>query len=81
MATRSPERRQHTDRRRSGDRASDLYQRLEEKRQQIERRRKVRREADRRAREPEPSSPEPTSDDGRPAAPSSVADEHSNSVK
>ncbi len=81
MATRSPERRQHTDRRRRGDRASDLYQRLEEKRQQIERRRKVRRESDRRAIEPEPSPPEPQPDDSGPASPSSVAGEHSNSVK
>ena len=47
MATRSPERRMHSDRRRRRATASDLHQRLEEKRKQIERRRAVRRASDR----------------------------------
>jgi hypothetical protein len=49
MATHSPERRQHSDRRRRSDEAGDLYERLEEKRKQFDRRRTVRRESDRAA--------------------------------
>jgi hypothetical protein len=49
MARDVSERRFHTERRLGGGLAPDLYRRIEEKRQQIERRRELRRSADREA--------------------------------
>jgi hypothetical protein len=47
VATHSPDRREHSERRHPPEAADDLYQRIEEKRKQFERRTAVRRQADR----------------------------------